>query len=268
MNRKKCIDKRNEALYERVHAYYEVNFRRSSNHSWGSDIEGDKVIIEFSATTHLIASFTHELLHIDTQLNGYKRIRGGISLNKETNRELSRLTTCIDNEFQHHKMYNKFIAMGFLPEEFYNDLDHNVIPYLEKVLSTPNERLASLVVDYLTLIAPGGVIGPAKFEELKQTFQSYGDRRFLSHFQVVDIIISNWTTDESYDAEKYIKRLFCSLDAGPTWITYTDKLEDISKQNFPSTGFFTESGFTLEDLARLYAAVGGKLYTSPHSGVL
>jgi len=253
MKKDKMIDERNKPLYDRVREHYKVNLKKSDDHSWGSHIEKDAVIISHSKTNYPIASFTHELLHIDTQLNGYKRIRAGISLNKETHKHLGRLCTCIDNEFQHHKMYDKFVGLKFPANQFYNDLDTETIPYLEKIVKSSSETFISLSVDYLTLIAPGGVIPSNKLEELQQSFYNYDKGKYRDKFQSIDHIISDWKADGSCDAEKYIIRFFQNLDAGQTWISYADNLDKgVSADNFPSTGFYTDSSFTLEELAKAF----------------
>ena len=254
MKKEKLIDERNKNLYDTVRAHYKVNLKKSDDHMWGSNIEKDTVIISHSQTKYPISAFTHELLHPDTQLKGYKRIRAGISLERETHNHLKRLIRCIDNEFQHHKMFDTFIALGFPANEFYNDLDTKTVSYLENdVLKITGQNFISLSVDYLTLIAPGGVIPPNKFEELKEAFYNYDSGKYLVKFQKIDKIIADWKSDTSFDAEKYIILFFKNLDAGKTWISYDENInEGISNNNFPSSGFFTESSFTIEELAKAF----------------
>ena len=84
MKKNKLIEDRNRDLYYRIRKHLKVNLKRSSDKSWGSHIEKNVVIISHCPANHPVAAFTHELLHIDTQLEGYKRIRAGISLNAET----------------------------------------------------------------------------------------------------------------------------------------------------------------------------------------
>jgi len=121
MNKDKLIVPQNSDLYDSVRKVYKVNLKKSDDSYWGSHIVKDTVIISHSTTNHPVASFTHELLHIDAQLKGYKRIGGGVSLNKVTHENLKRLCDCLDNEFQHHKMYKEFASYGFSPSEFYAD---------------------------------------------------------------------------------------------------------------------------------------------------
>ncbi len=253
MKKDKLIDSRNKSVYDSVRENYKVNLKRSSDHDWGSNVEKDTFIIWHSPTKYPISAFTHELLHADTQLNGYKRIRAGVSLNPETHNILPRICSCLDNEMQHHKMFDKFISLGFPAEEFYNDQDSKVIPYLEDVLNTAGQSLISLSVDYLTLIAPGGVIPKEKFEELKASFLNYDNCKYRDNFKEIDKIIANWKSDKNYDAEKYIVQIFQKIDAGQTWISYSSELsKGLTTENFPSTGFFTDNIFTIEELAKAF----------------
>ena len=108
-------------------------------------------------------------------------------------------------------------------------------------------------VDYLTLIAPGGIIPADKFEELKQLFYNYNDGKYSEKYQIIDKIISDWVADKNYDAKKYIIQFFQNLDAGQTWITYARNLEKgVSSDNFPSTGYFTDKSFTMEELTKAF----------------
>lgn len=253
MKKKILIEDRNRELYDRIRKHYKVNLKKSLTESWGSNIEKNVVIISHSPTDHPVAAFTHELLHIETQLEGYKRIRAGVSLNTETQSNLPRLVDCIDNEFQHHKkMYDKFVSLGFSADEFYNDMDTKTISYLENVLSNVGNSFILLSVDYLTLIAPGGIIHNDKMEELKQLFCNYNNGMFSERFSIIDRIISDWVADKNYNAEKYIIQFFQNLDAGQTWITYDADSEDVSSNNFPSTGYFTDKSFTIEELAKAF----------------
>jgi hypothetical protein len=251
MKKEKLIDDRNRELYNNVREHYKINLKKSDDHMWGSHIKNNVVIISHSKTNYPISAFTHELLHPDTQLKGYNRVYTGVSLNKDTQPHINRLCNCLDNELQHHKMFEKFVKMGFPPEEFYNDSDNEGIPYLEKIVNSTGETLISLSVDYLSLIAPGGTIPENKLKELRQKFHGYDDGKYIEKFKVIDKIISDWKMDDSYDAEKYIIQFFQNLEAGNTWVTY-DTIQGISADNFPSTGFFTNDSFSIEELVKAY----------------
>ena len=179
MKKENLIDERNRQLYDKVREHYKVNLKKSDDHSWSSHIEKAAVIICHSQTKYPISAFTHELLHPDTQLKGYKKIIGGLSLNPETHRNLNRICSCLDNELQHHKMIDKFVSLGFPSNEFYNDLDTETVPYLEEILNKKGSSIISLSVDFLSLIAPGGVIPDDKYEVLKQMFYNYENGKYL-----------------------------------------------------------------------------------------
>ena len=84
------------------------------------------------------------------------------------------------------------------------------------------------------------------------SFYNYDGGVYCAKFQFIDKIIFDWKNDLSYNAEKYIIKFFSNLDAGQTWITYSANLAGISNANFPSTGFFTDQVFTIQELEQSY----------------
>lgn len=247
MDKKKILDNRNTKLYESIKSKYIFNFKKSSNDFWGSDLKEGKVFIGHSKTAYPIASFTHELLHIDTQMKGYRRIRGGICLDKTVNQWLERILTSIDNEFQHHKMFLEFSKLGFKKEEFYHDNDSKIIDRLEEILSQPNQPLHDIVIDYLSLIAPGGKIPYSVFCNLQQEFYLYEGSKYAINFKKIDNIMQRWTNDTSFDAESYIIEFLDNLQTKPLWITYNTGSKHM--EIFPNDGFFVGSLFTLDDIS-------------------
>lgn len=243
MNKEKLINPQNSNLYSRVRKTYKVNLKKSDYSYWGSHIVKDAVIISHSKTKHPITAFTHELLHIDTQLKGYRRIGGGVSLNKVTHQHLKRLCDCIDNEFQHQKMYKEFASYGFAATEFYADSDASLDGYLEQVLRTANLPLQVLVVDFLSLIAPGGSINEERKKHLLGLFYNYDGKKYNNELDTIKTVVEEWAECDHYDAEDYIKRFFVAINAGATWITYRDNDLD-----FPDSGYFTDGSFTQEEL--------------------
>jgi hypothetical protein len=86
-----CIDSRNHDIVSNIKSKYEIIFAKSEKVTWGSDLNGGIVHIYYSETDHPEASLTHELLHIDTQIKGYNRIRAGISMSSKNRKHLVRL---------------------------------------------------------------------------------------------------------------------------------------------------------------------------------
>ena len=250
----KLTDKINTGMYNAIRSNYKMKLKKGIDNSRhpGSK-EKNTAIIKYNKTNYPTAAFTHELLHCAVQIKGYRKIKWGISLNKDTNKHMDRLIAVIDEEFQHHKMYNKFEELGFTAYELYNDKDGDIVPYLQDALNTAGQSFLSMSVDYLTLIAPGGVLSGDQIEDFRQRFFTYEGGKYSANFRAIDDIMANWTLDSGYDAEHYIIQFFQNINAGKTWISYAENTHGLSPENFPGTGYFTGSGFTLEDIIQVYA---------------
>src|SRR5580658_2545515 len=69
-------DKRVQPLLSAVRSKVEIVFHRSVPHEpWGSKLEGGKAHILFTDCKYPSAALAHELLHVETQLLGYKKMR-------------------------------------------------------------------------------------------------------------------------------------------------------------------------------------------------
>jgi hypothetical protein len=248
MELKTLITDTNRKLFDSVSKNKKVQLVKSQDHHWGSNKLSGTIIIEYSDTSHPEASFCHELLHFDAQDRGYRRIRGALSLNAAAHSDLSRLCEMIDNEFQHHKMYPKFVSLGYAPTEFYNDYDSIAEQYIEANLKISGQSLRSLAVTYFTLIAPGGSLSSERFSDLKAQFRTYDNGAFNDSFDKIDQVIESWKSDKSYNAESYIISLLNVLGCVNTWVTYTGDMN-----TFPTGGFFTDRTFTLADINKVFS---------------
>lgn len=250
MNIKDLVTSKNQALFDRVNAVYKVVLKPGSG-TWGSVVINETANISYTATSYPEESFTHELLHIDTQINGYRRIRTGVSLQKTTQNALPNIVNCLDNEFQHHKMYKAFEDMKYAPDRFYHDSDTETLNYLKKVLENKGMDLMRILPQYFTVIAPGGAMTEDERAEIKKNFHEYNNGIHKVQLQKIDAIIEAWKNDNSYDAEPYIKQTCNLMDNIKTWITY-ENLSGINDENFPSTGFFTDKKFTIDDVTKVH----------------
>ncbi|MBL0741396.1 hypothetical protein [Chryseolinea lacunae] len=249
MQLKNLITDANRELYKRVTENLPIQFKKSNNNSWGSNKEEKRIIISHCETNHPEASFTHELLHIDTQMQGYRRLRSGLSLNSAVLEQLPFLCEMIDNEFQHHKMYSKFLQLGYPPHEFYNDADAQADQYVSNGIEAKGQSLTSITSIYFTLIAPGGSIPSERIATLKNEFRKYDQGAFRERFDDIDKIIHAWTVDSTYHAERHIIDVLNVLGCGDTWVSYFHNAE-----NFPQDGFFTTRTFTIDDINKAYAS--------------
>lgn len=254
MKLENLITENNQLLYNSVRETYKIHLKRNKDGKfWGCNITSNSIVeIHHCKTENKIESFTHELLHASTQINGYRRFRGAISLNLEFHTKLPRIISCLDNELQHHKMFDKFLEMGFQAENFYNDSDSEIEEYLINVLSENNLSFEDLFPDYMSLIAPGGTLTYDQIEKLKLSFKEYDGSIYESKFIQIDQIISDWVADNNFDAETYIIRIFNILTNSPVWITYDNTINGLNENNFPINGFFTNEEFSIPEIQNAF----------------
>ena len=234
------ITEKNKDLFERVNSIYPVELIKFDDETWSSQVDNNKAIISYCDTKFPETCFVHELLHIDTQINGYKRLKIGVS-GFDTTEYFVTLMTAIDNELQHHKMFSSFIAMGYEKENFYIDNDSETEEYLRNYLTTGVLQFKPTLLRYLTLIAPGGSISETSKAELKESFKSLNNNAFRAYFEHLDKQIEDWSSSNSFSAEPYLKEMFTTISGGDvTWFGYGEAEE------FPDNGFFVDKVFQLQ----------------------
>jgi hypothetical protein len=248
MKLRDLITDQNRALYQRISSRLPIQLKRSHDGFWSSSLEERRILVSYTETNHPQAAFTHELLHIETQLNGYRRLRAGVSLNHAVREQLPSLCGVIDNEFQHYKMYPRFIELGYEPHEFYQDSDSLAEQYILTGIEAKGQSLTSITTVYFTLIGSGGSIPGDRVLTLKERFRNYDEGAFRDRFDAIDQIVAAWSADPSLHAEPYIVDLMNVLACTDAWISYVP-----NSTNFPGDGFFTSRAFTIDDLA---AAMG------------
>ncbi len=124
MNPKKRAlqDKRIAPLFESVRTRVKVRFEKGTGAMWGSNMENGEAVISYVEANHPSSALAHELLHFDTQLKGYKRMRA-VASNLTPLEGVRNVLEALDNELQHHRFYSDFLDLGFKPSQFYCDVD-------------------------------------------------------------------------------------------------------------------------------------------------
>lgn len=234
------ISEKNKELFDRVNKNFPVELVATTDTTWGSNLEDSKTVISYCDTQYPEECFTHELLHIDTQMKGYKRLRVGFSA-WDTSDYFGKLMSAIDNELQHHKMFPDFLAMGYEKEKFYIDSDTETETYLRSYLTKKTIEFRPTFLRYLTLIAPGGHIDDTARQELKKNFKSLNGNSYRAYFDHIDKQFDDWAKENSYNAEPYLKEMFVTISGGElTWFGYGKATE------FPNNGFFVDKIFQLQ----------------------
>jgi hypothetical protein len=233
-------DPRVVPLLVEVQENYKMRYHRSKSSSWGCQVEGALADISYAKTKHPGGALAHELLHVVTQYKGYRRIRVGFSTIDQT-RCFLRLMTCLDNELQHHKMYPRFVQLGFAPYEFYGDDDIDTPSHLEDALNRPPQDILDILPDYFTLIAPGGTLTQQQRHDFEQRFMQLNGGEFSPQLTKIKSAINLWASATSYDAQPTLREIFMTLQ-NPcfTWFGY-------SNSERPPAGFFVDQVFKVEE---------------------
>lgn len=116
----RLVDERNRPLFDDVAMRAKIVLSPSDRTTWTSFLDRDRSVAEigFAETAHPKECFTHELLHMELELSG---LRKPYFVDEEGVKK--ELIGHLFNEFAHHKMFPRYVAMGFLPERFLHDSD-------------------------------------------------------------------------------------------------------------------------------------------------
>lgn len=229
-------DQRAKDLLDELSREIRFEFLSSSDSSWGSNMESPgRAVIYAAPTTAPAESMAHELLHIRTQLLGYRRLRIDASRTLPLDFR-GHLISALDNELQHHRMFPEYRRRGFSSTRFYRDDDTNTEAALRSELAT-NDSFRDLLVPFLSLIAPGGQLRESAKRKLRAQF--FG-KPFGDGFQRVEAILQSWARQHHLDAEAAVREIYLLVDPQQlTWLGYG------TEADFPGNGFFVGRPFSL-----------------------
>lgn len=232
-------DQRVTILINGLSQQVKIKYKKSKIDSWGSSMENGVATISYCGCRHPSASLAHELLHIDTQLKGYRRIRIGISSVYQTMSSFGNLLTCLDNELPHHKFYSQFLSLGFKPDQFYMDSDIETEKYLRRELSKQYSMLTELIPNYFTVIAPGGSIEESVKKELKNDFLNINEGIYKKQLLKIERLVKSWAASKSYDNIQLMKEIMLTIqkENNLTWFGFN------SSDQPPNQGIFVDKEF-------------------------
>ena len=209
MEIKNLIDASNQAIYQAISAHYEVILVENPDwraDAWSAVIRDKQAIIQYADTEHEEpkALFSRELLRINLQIEGYKRILTGVSLHQETQQALPVLLKNLDHHFQIHKIAPLFLAMGYPANLFYEDAEDFTSQFLEESLKESGRSLINISILYLSVIAPLSAMSQIGREKIRKDFEEYAGGMFKSNFQEIDNITHRWVQQEGCEAENHL----------------------------------------------------------------
>lgn len=220
--------------------YSAITYGDSDDDSWGSNKTTAGIILT-AADEHLDSCLAHELLHLWLQSRGYRRIRVGVSSFDDTG-WFGQFITALDNELQHHKMFPRYVAMGLNPIWFYGSSDQHTADHLEAVLGNPGRGIKSMVLGYLTCIAPGGHLAAEQVAQFTQRFHEDRDGEYQDRLAAIDTAFAAWRNAwHTLNAEPFIRQIIQAVEnPTTTWFGYG------TASGFPENGFFVGQPFQME----------------------
>lgn len=225
MKLENLIDTRNEALYNRVASYFKIDFGQNEDwraDAWTSYIENGVAYIKYcdEEVEYPKAALTHELLCLDIQIKGFKRVYTGISLNENVQGKISTLIKCLDIDFQNHRIATTFTNLGFPSEQFYGYENIQSSDYFLNVLDEKDYSLLSICIMYLHFIAPFGSWSSDEKATIQRKFETYQNGEYQKHLKKIDIIIKEWKAAKDYDATPFMIDFCRNAGVTDTWISY------------------------------------------------
>lgn len=229
-----------EALYRTVDAVSPISLSTRQDGFWSHTLIHGKSTIGVSPTQNPEESLYHELLHADLKNNGYNSllIQAGV---EERMGELMALLGPIDNELQHHRMFDRFVADGFASERFYCDADAKTFVDMREVLrGMPSDLPAAIMLlQFLGIIAPGGVMNDAERNELRALVRSKALPSTFEQLEHVEGIIKHWAANGEAGPELAVVAILKALGRyDRTWI-------GASPADFPNSGYFIGQPFSV-----------------------
>jgi hypothetical protein len=235
-------NERVRALYDVVNASTPITVVSNSDGCWGSTTVGSCTEITVTATRTPAAALAHELLHAKLKIAGYHQ---HVTFCSMDNRQdlLIPITSALDNELQHHKMFWDFVAMGLSPTEFYHDDDNETFAWVRNELGKvqvgnhPGEFFLLLA----TVIAPGGVGGDAERRELRGLLRAKCSTATWQALLDVEQEFDLWKRSTALLPGNTIANVLRHLGFNRTWV-------GVSVDDFPNRGFFSGTPFTVAEL--------------------
>jgi hypothetical protein len=231
-----------KALYDKVDAQTPISVAEEQSGNWGSVTKGGATTITVTPTARPAAALAHELLHADLKNAGYGQYTVICSMDT-TQRLLKPLCGPLDNELQHQRMIDDFVKLGFAKEEFYHDDDTSAFPLVRKTIRgmDASNHPCEFLLQYFTVLAPGGVGNDRERAQLKQFFKTKCSP-------------GTWTMLQAIEAEFEAWRTAATLDAGPTIARILGRVGCFNwswvgtAQDFPTAGYFVGNQFSPQQL--------------------
>lgn len=239
-------DRRIAALSARVQQQLKIKFKKGNDGGWLSTLDGNAVVIEYTTCRHPSAAFARELLQLEAQLSGYRRIKLGISSVIE-NDVMPNFISVLDTELLRQKLIPKFTELGFQQEQFYRDFDKNTHAYLNHVLTGPPEIFSDVVPLFIMLMSVTDALAVDAYQEIYEKFLLLNKGTYAKQLLTIEQLLNDWGQSTSLDQTETVKKIMLTIEplANFSWFGFTDE------SGFPDQGFFVDEVFSVRLLPTL-----------------
>lgn len=233
-------DSRIAILLKTVQQQVKLKFEKSTSSDWLCSIEGDRAVIEYAGCRHPSAALAQELLQLELQLAGYRRLRLGISSAIEID-AMPNFINVLDHELQRHKIYDRFLALGFTSDQFYRDADKDTFPYLNQVLLTEPASIVNVIPPFLMLLAPGGVLSLDAYQDVYDRFLRIKNGLYSKQLLTIEQLLTDWGKADTLDQTMTVRKIMLTIEpkGNFSWFGFKDET------GFPDEGFFVDEAFSV-----------------------
>ncbi len=190
---------------------FELQIAPTRAAEWFSQVREGKAQIGMAETKRPLPSFAHEILHICLSARGYKHVVEIANMDEHKRNVLKAIVEALDNELQHHKMFDEFVAAGFNGGEFYHDGDDVSHADIRKEIEElPQHPVAAFFV-FLTLLAPGGSWPEGEREELTRLLQQKVSMDTWDKLQKISALVDRWKKQADLDPTETVADIIDTL---------------------------------------------------------
>lgn len=230
-------------LFQALDARTPINFTPSAEPGWGCKTINGRTEIEYSDSQRPTEALAHELLHTELKLDGYTQYLTHVAKSPCSYRPaIGYLLKMLDNELQHVRMDQRFLALGLDLKYFYEDADVNAFKQVRRQAEKLKGKVhvADFFRLYVTLLAPGGPQSDIERSQTTVFLFNKAPQRIQQKLQAIEAIFMDWRDANTLDAGPYIKRILEIISLERTyWVSYDT--------DFPDSGFFVGQPFEIKD---------------------
>lgn len=153
---KALVDKRNRELWDRVNSSFKVNYKVDfRKYAEVKNVGQDFPILSLGIHSFNSSSLTHELLHLDLELNGYDfpfQFRHYLPDYEYLSTVFDQILIChISNILDHNIMLPRFLKLGYSREYFLSDYNTVFVSldYLENLKESKNLNTSNFFNNYI-----------------------------------------------------------------------------------------------------------------------